>query len=153
VAEEVFACLSGAPDGFFPLHFEARGTYHFGDVPNGRDLFIPYVALGVGAAEVDSKASVSMVDCEPGAQQQLCRNADLTTGLVDPDDGLANVRTLDAYKSLGNAFVLLSPGVRVALGDNLAAVGNLGLLLMTEKEASSGVFLSLQPSVGATLGF
>lgn len=145
--------FAGAPDGFFPLHFEARGTYYFGDVPNGRDLFVPYVALGVGAAEVDSKASVSMVDCDPGEQQQLCENAPLTTGLVDPDDGIASVRTLDAYKSLGNAFVLLSPGVRVSLGDNLAAVGNLGLLLMTEKEASSGVFLSLQPTVGATLGF
>jgi hypothetical protein len=144
--------FAGAPEGFFPLHFEARGTYYFGDVPNGREMFIPYVALGIGAAEIDSKASVSLVDCNPG-QEQLCQNAPLNTGLVDPDTGLARVRTIDAYKSLGNAFVLLSPGVRVALGDNIAAVGNLGLILMTEKEASSGVFLSVQPTVGATLGF
>jgi hypothetical protein len=144
--------FGGAPDGFFPLHFEARGTYYFGDVPNGTSLFVPFVALGVGAAQIDSKASVSLVDCNAG-QEQICQNAPLNTGLVDPDTGVARVRTLDAYKSLGSAFVVLSPGVRFALQDNLAAIGNLGLLLMTEEEQSSGVFLSLQPSVGVALGF
>jgi hypothetical protein len=40
--------FSGAPDGFFPLHFEGRGTYYFGDVIRGRSRFVPYMAMGAG---------------------------------------------------------------------------------------------------------
>lgn len=144
--------FGGAPDGFFPLHFEARGSYYFGNVPTENSLFVPFVTLGVGAAQIDTKASVSMVDCNPG-QEELCTSSPLNEALVDPDTGVARVRTLDAYKTLGKGFVLVSPGFRLALAENVAALANLGLVLMTEEQQSSGVFLSLQPSIGATVGF
>jgi hypothetical protein len=144
--------FGGAPENFFPLHFEARGTYYFGAIPESRTLFVPFVAVGVGAAQIDSKASATIVDCNAGREDD-CTGAPLNTGLLDPMTGAAHQRTIDAYKTLGKAFLVVSPGARFLLADNVAVLANLGLMLMTEEEQSKSVFLTVQPSVGANFGF
>lgn len=150
--------FSGAPEDFFPLHFEGRGTYYFGDVTKGKATFTPYVAVGVGVAQVDSRAEVEMVDCKPGFEQMCLGAPAVNEGLIDrdgdgPDDGSAVLRTLDAYKRLGTVFGTLSPGVMVALSKELSAVGNLGVLLMTEQGSSSSLLVNFQPTLGLVLGF
>jgi hypothetical protein len=145
--------FSGAPDGFFPLHFEARGAYYFGNVTQGRSRFIPYVALGFGLAQVDSKVPVQMVDCLPDAID-ACQAADqVDEQLINPDSGAARLRTLDAYKSLGTVFANISPGLMVALSRELSAVANVGVLLMTDEQNSTSLVINLQPTVGVELGF
>lgn len=148
--------FSGAPEDFFPLHFEGRGTYYFGDVTRSASTFIPYVALGAGVAQVDSRVEVQMVDCLPGAEE-TCQNAPAVNGdLIDvdgagPDGGSARLRNLDAYKSLGNVFGTISPGVMVSFSREFSGVVNLGVLLMTEQ--SRALVLNFQPSIGVALGF
>jgi hypothetical protein len=143
--------FGGAPDGFFPLHFEGRGTYYFGNVTEGRSTFIPYVAAGLGLAQVDSKVPVQMVDC---VDVDLCLAApEVNEDLVDPNDGAARLRTLDAYKSLGTVFATISPGLMVAVSKQLSAVGNIGVLLMTDSQQSTSLVIDLQPSLGVQLGF
>jgi hypothetical protein len=144
----------GAPDGFFPIHFEGRGTYYFGNVTQGRDRFVPYVAAGFGLAQVDSKVPVQMVDCLPDQDIAACQASPaVNEQLIDPETGLARLRTLDAYKSLGTVFATLSPGILFAVTDKLSAVGNVGVMLMTEKEASKSLVLNIEPTLGVMLGF
>jgi hypothetical protein len=145
--------FSGAPDGFFPLHFEARGTYYFGNVTQGRSRFVPYVAVGAGLAQVDSKVPVQMVDCLPTAIVACTTYPQVDEQLVNPNGGAARLRTLDAYKSLGTVFGSLSPGLMVAVSKELSAVANLGVLLMTDQENSTSLVIDVQPSLGVELGF
>jgi hypothetical protein len=145
--------FSGAPDDFFPLHFEARGAYYFGNVTQGRSRFVPYVAVGFGLAQVDSKVPVQMVDCLPDAIE-ACQSADaVNEQLVNPNGGAARLRTLDAYKSLGTVFGDISPGLMVAITRELSAVANLGVLLMTDEQNSTSLVINLQPTLGVELGF
>jgi hypothetical protein len=145
--------FSGAPDDFFPLHFEARGTYYFGNLTQGRSRIVPYVAAGFGLAQVDSKVPVQMVDCLPDAIQQCQSAPQVNEQLINPNGGAARLRTLDAYKSLGTVFGTISPGVMVALTRELSAVGNVGVLLMTDEQASTSLVINLQPTLGVELGF
>lgn len=145
--------FSGAPDGFFPLHFEARGTYYFGNVTQGRSLFVPYFAVGFGLAQVDSKVPVQMVDCLPDAVDACLATPAVNDQLISPDGGAARLRTLDAYKSLGTVFATISPGMMVALGKQLSLVANVGVLLMTDEQRSTSLVINLQPSLGLGLGF
>jgi hypothetical protein len=146
--------FSGAPDGFFPLHFEARGTYYFGNLTQGRSTFIPYIAAGFGLAQVDSKVPVEMVDCRPDRNVPECVAAPaVDEQLIDPDTGLARLRTLDAYKSLGTVFANVSPGMMFALTKELSAVANVGVLLMTDEQRSTSLVVNLQPSLGVQVGF
>jgi len=145
--------FSGAPDGFFPLHFEARGTYYFGNVTQGRSTFVPYIAAGFGLAQVDSKVPVEMVDCRPEAIQACTDAPAVDEQLIDPEDGAARLRTLDAYKSLGTVFANISPGMMIALTRELSAVANVGVLLMTDQQRSTSLVINVQPSLGLALGF
>ena len=145
--------FSGAPEDFFPLHFEGRATYYFADVTRGRSTFAPYVALGFGLAQVDSRVEVEMVDCLPD-QLDVCQQAtQVDQGLVDPETGAARLRTLDAYKTLGKAFGTIAPGLTIKLSRKASAVVNLGVLLMTEENNSSAIIFALQPSLGLAIGF
>jgi hypothetical protein len=145
--------FSGAPDGFFPLHFEARGTYYFGNVTQSRSRFVPYVAVGFGLAQVDSKVPVQMVDCLPEALMACQQAPEVNAQLINPNGGAARLRTLDAYKSLGTVFGTVSPGLMVAISKELSAVANLGVLLMTDEQQSTSLVINLQPSLGVELGF
>jgi hypothetical protein len=143
--------FGGAPQDFFPMHFEARGSYYFGNVAEGRSRFVPFVALGVGLAQVDTNAPVQMVDCV--AIEPCLEAPEVNEQLIDPENGAARLRNLDAYKSLGTVFANVSPGIMVALTRELSAVGNVGVLLMTDSEAATSLVLNLQPSLGVVLGF
>jgi hypothetical protein len=148
--------FSGAPDDFFPLHFEGRGTYYFSDVTRGADMFAPYLAVGVGLAQVDTAAEVEMVDCLPDAVPECLAAPRVDTNLIrEPGEqsGAAQRRTLDAYKSLGQVFGSISPGVLVQLSKELSGVVNVGVLLMTEDQRSTTIILNVQPSLGLALGF
>lgn len=145
--------FSGAPEDFFPLHLEGRGTYYFGDLTRGLSTFVPYVAAGFGLAQVDSRVEVQMVDCLPDQVASCQAAAQVDEGLVDPDTGAARLRTLDAYRSLGSVFGVLSPGLMIAFSRTTSIAFNVGLLLMTEEDSSASLLLSLQPSAGLTLGF
>ena len=61
-----FAFLGGPkPNGgnsFLPLHLEARGSYWFGNEPFARSGFRPFVFVGGGMAQVDSKVEVTVVE-------------------------------------------------------------------------------------------
>jgi hypothetical protein len=144
--------FSGAPDSFFPLHFEGRGTYYFADVTKGKSMWAPYIALGVGLAQVDVGVDVEMVDCLPGAEMSCLAAPAVTQGLVGPG-GSAQRRTLKAYKSLGKVFASISPGLMVQLSKELSGVANLSVLLMTEQERSTSLVLDIQPSLGLAVGF
>src|SRR5262249_788735 len=135
--------FSGAPSGFFPLHFEGRGTYYFGDVPRGRSTFVPYIALGVGVAQVDSRVQVQMVECKPDAVDAGQRSP-VDTTLLDPNTGAARLRNLNAYKSLGSVFATLAPGLMVAFSKDVSGVANVGVLLMTEEKRSTSLLIDLQ---------
>ena len=145
--------FGGAPQDFFPMHFEARGTYYFGNVTEGRSRFMPFIALGVGLAQVDTNAPVQMVDCLPEAVDACLETPEVNEQLIDPENGAARLRNLDAYKSLGTVFANVSPGIMIALTRELSAVGNVGVLLMTDAEAATSLVLNLQPSLGVVLGF
>ncbi len=151
--------FSGAPDGFFPLHFEGRGTYYFGDVTKGRSSFVPYVAAGFGLAQVDTRVEVQMVDCKPESVDACQDTQGVNDGLIDdpadPNDDAdtARLTTLSAYKSLGKVFATISPGVMVSFSKELSGVANVGVLLMTEERRSTSIILNLQPSLGLVLGF
>jgi len=150
--------FSGAPEDFFPLHFEGRGTYYFGDVTHGKSQFVPYLAAGLGVAQVDSRVEVEMVDCLPDAVQECVNAPAVNQDLIDtdgsgPDTGSARLRTLDAYKSLGKVFGSISPGLMVSFSKELSGVVNLGVLLMTEENRSTALIINLQPSLGLNLGF
>jgi hypothetical protein len=144
--------FSGAPDGFFPLHFEGRGTYYFTDVAKGASMWGPYVAVGFGLAQVDSRSEVEMVDCRPESVERCLQAGSVDQGLIDPESGSARLRTLDAYKSLGQVFGSISPGLMVAFSKELSGVANLGVMLMTEEQAKS-IVVNFQPSLGLALGF
>jgi hypothetical protein len=150
--------FSGAPENFFPLHFEGRGTYYLGDVTRSKSSFVPYLAVGLGVAQVDSRVEVQMVDCIPEAQAECLEADSVNQDLIDqdgsgPDPGSARLRTLDAYKSLGKVFATVSPGVMLRFSREFSGVLNLGVLLMTEENRSTALIVNLQPSLGLALGF
>jgi hypothetical protein len=74
-------------------------------------------------------------------------------GLLDPDNGAARLRTLDAYKSLGKVFGSISPGLMVRFSKQLSGVVNLSVLMMTEERSSTSLLFNFQPSAGVVLGF
>ncbi|MEY2929727.1 MAG: hypothetical protein RL033_476, partial [Pseudomonadota bacterium] len=74
-------------------------------------------------------------------------------GLLDPANGAADLRTLQAYKSLGKVFGTISPGLMVQLSKQISGVVNLGVLLMTDEQSSTSLILNLEPSAGVILGF
>jgi len=147
--------FNGAPESFFPVHFEGRGTYYFADVIRGRARFVPFLALGAGLAQVDARVSVEMVDCKTNTPEllQTCQDSPVNDALLDPANGAASLRTLDAYKSLGKVFANISPGLMLQFSKELSGVVNLGVYLMTAEDQSTSLILNFQPSLGAVVGF
>ncbi len=144
--------FGGAPEDFFPMHFEGRGTYYLGDVTTGSSTFVPYLSIGAGLAQVDSRVEVEMVDCSLGSQERCQQFPGVSEGLLGGDNPAASLRTLDAYKSFGTFFGSISPGVSIAITRKVSAVVNLGVLLMTERDSADALIFSFQPSLGISAG-
>jgi hypothetical protein len=104
-----------------------------------------------------------MVDCKPDVVNGMtvspptynqCTSApEVNKGLIDPINGRAQLRTLDAYKSLGKVFATLSPGVMVQLSKQMSGVVNVGVLFMTDESRSTSLLINFQPTLGLVLGF
>jgi hypothetical protein len=106
---------------FLPLHLEARGSYWFGNNPLARSGLRPYVHAGGGLAQVDADVNVSIED--------------------------EKIRSVDAWKKMGQAFITLGGGVVYAFTPTLGAQLNLNCMFMLP---DSGFVL--EPSLGMVLG-
>jgi len=110
---------------FLPLHVEVKGKYWF--MKNGftKRGLRPYVGLGGGIAQVDTKLTVRVLD----------------TSVQPP-----KARELDAYRKLGQAFIDASGGVMYAFSVKHGFVLNLNFMYML---GSSGPVI--EPSLGYEL--
>jgi hypothetical protein len=134
-------------DDFLPVHIEAKVAFW----PSGAwsTSVNPYFHIGAGIAEVDLKESdLSVKDCTEATGRQLFLDCIAASGDYAPEnDPELPVRTLDAYRRLGAAFVTAGGGLLVPLGGRTALQANLNLMLMMP---SVGVVL--QPSLGFVYG-
>jgi hypothetical protein len=111
---------------FMPFHVELRGAYYLASL--GKRLR-PYVALGGGIAQVDTKIS----KVEVAADQAT----------LDRD----GAQVITVWKKTGQSFATLSGGAAYGLFGSWAAQANLNLVLLFP---SNG--LSIQPSLGVVYG-
>jgi len=131
-----FALGGGPPNNgtkFTPFHLEARVKYWFGMKPLGRKLR-PFVHLGGGLAEVDSKIKMTVRDCGTNC-----------TGKVPAR--LPEVQ-LDAWKKYGLEFAAIGGGVVYAIQDRYGIQADVNVMYTFP---ASG--LVLEPSIGVIAGF
>jgi hypothetical protein len=121
--------FGGSPSGFLPLHAEIRGAYWFTSDPFEGKGFHPYVALGLGAASVDSKVTVEYFETEAGF------NA-------------GEKGTLDAWRKTGKVFIAPTLGARFGLTESgLGLVAELKLMQMLGASATG-----LAGNIGFSMG-
>ncbi len=144
--------LRGGPttldgDSFLPVHLEAKLSFW----PRGAWApgLGPYLHFGAGLAEVDlKKGGVSVEDCSEETGRQLFLDCIAGSGDYTPEnDPELPVRSLDAYRRLGGAFVMGGGGLLVPLGGRTALQANLNAMLMLPS-----VGFVLQPSLGFVYG-
>jgi hypothetical protein len=112
---------------FVPVHFEARGTYLFGNAPLQRTGFSPLVLAAIGLSEFDANQTVLV--------QQT---------------GVAGSRPIQAWHFGGPFFVAAGFGVRYAFSPYHAFTTALKL----EGAVGSNGFLPVvSPEIGVQLGF
>jgi len=132
---------------FLPVHVEARLSIW----PDGawRSSLSPYFHFGAGIAEVDLKqGDLEVRDCTEVTGRQNFLDCIAGLGSYAPEnDPELPVRTLDAYRRLGAAFVMAGGGVLVPLSGRIALQANLNAMLMMP-----AVGLVLQPSLGIVYG-
>jgi hypothetical protein len=118
---------------FLPLHVEARGKYWFMKNGFSKRGIRPYVGLGGGIAQVDTRLTVTVFEQGP----------------VNPQTMRPTTRQfkIDAYRKLGQAFVGLGGGAMYAFSPKHGIVLNLNFMYML---GSSGPVL--EPSLGYELG-
>jgi hypothetical protein len=134
---------------FFRLHFEARAGYSFGSKPFEQLGARPYVFLAGGAAQVNSKVDVEVLEdgdvC--GATNPADRSSECTRA---SPDGVKEPRTqkLAAYKQAGLGFISVGGGIAYA---PLPAVAlNLAVRASVTLPVVTAVF---SPEVGLSVGF
>jgi len=131
---------------FFPGHLELRATYWF--APLSEPGWHGFFGLGGGMAQVDTKASVHVEDCNEVARlnaggtnspvYQNCRQGGApTTDLVH----------LDAWQKSGQAFLSVHGGVTVPISSGVSAELNVNLMYMLPATAAV-----IEPSLGVVTG-
>jgi hypothetical protein len=147
--------LGGDGSKFMPYHAEARAKIYFTRVyrEDGSGLKGPsgFAMLGGGLAQVDPHVTVPVGECRHPSEAD-------TPGVIiqnGPTDRCRNsfnqvfeVKQLDVYQRLGQAFVSGGVGFRYGFGKHVAALANLNALFLFP---SSGFTVS--PSVGIAAGF
>jgi hypothetical protein len=115
---------------FLPIHAEARGKYWF--VKNGfsKRGIRPYVFLGGGVAQVDTRLTVTVYELN-----------------INPVTGKRDQPKIDAYRKLGQSFIGLGGGAMYAFTPRHGLVLNLNFMYML---GSSGPVL--EPSLGYEFG-
>jgi hypothetical protein len=145
--------LGGDNSKFLPYHAEGRLKLYFTRVfrDDGSGLRGPsgFVVLGGGLAQVDPHVSVPVGECrepgvpfEPGqisARENFCRNS---------ANQVFEIKEVDVYQRLGQAFVSGGIGFRWGFGKQFAAIASVNAQFLLP---STG--LTLSPSIGAAYGF
>jgi hypothetical protein len=127
----------GAPEGFLPLHIEARAAYSLRSDPLKRRIR-PYLGLGFGLAQVDTRSQVTIVDCTTptcAAQAQINQ--------TDIQSGVAQLKELTAYRSGSKFFFGPTLSVIWAITNESGVVFNTNVMFPE---------LVISPSVGYLLG-
>lgn len=121
---------------FFPVHLEARLTYHI--VSLAKPGFHPYIHVGGGMAQVDAKMTVP-----------VCRNNYLSADspCQAPGSPSLDTRNVTVWKRVGRNFVTAGGGLMYPFG-NFGAVLNVNFMYMLP---DSGIVI--EPSLGAVMGF
>jgi hypothetical protein len=125
-----FAFLGGPkPEGgnaFLPFHGEVRGSYWFGQNPFAKVGLRPFVFLGVGMAQVDSKVQIPVTE-DPA----LCNGprCEVFSNNVPVQQNPTNQK-LDAWHKAGQQFVGLGGGVMYAVTPKAGIVGALKYMQM-----------------------
>jgi hypothetical protein len=127
----------GAPEGFFPLHLEARGAYSLRSDPLKRTIR-PYLGLAFGLAQVDTQSDVTIVDC---ASQACAQAAQIDQSQIML--GQAQVKELTAYRSGKKFFFGPTFTLMWAITNESAVVFNTNVMFPD---------LVIAPSVGYMLG-
>jgi hypothetical protein len=123
---------------FLPFHAEGRVAYWFGGAHKG--VFRPFVQVGGGAAQVDAKVSVQIVDPAFGPS---CAAQAKTAG-----QGCL-VQTVNAWRKAGTVFGTAGLGAMIATGNTTGIViEGRGMFLFPEP--TDGIAVS--GLVGFTLG-
>lgn len=141
-----------SPDAsFLPVHAEARGAYYIGKKPFERVGVRPFVFLSGGLAQVDSGATVEVLEDATACGAMIPELA--TSPCTKPSDSTRTsieprVQKLDAIKQAGQGFVALGGGVQYAITDMISV--NAGLRLGLTLPVMTFV---MSPEIGATVGF
>lgn len=133
------------PEGgsaFFPVHAEVRGKYWFSD-----SGLRPWVHLGGGLAQIDTKIDTDVGDCSEANTAVTDSNRDQCIN-SDANDPLVDVKKVQTVKVLGNAFVTFGGGFMYAIGPNHGPLLNLNLMV-----TFPNVGFVLEPSLGYAFGF
>lgn len=124
--------FNGGPDGFLPIHADARLTYYIGNDPFSRAGVRPFVFLVGGLMQVDSKVPVEVWEQDADCSRPA---------------GCTKVE-LDAYRQSGNVFA------GVGLGAQYAVTPAHALVLSARGEMlfpASGFVIT--PEIGFATGF
>ncbi|HLV67252.1 MAG TPA: hypothetical protein VKY73_15630 [Polyangiaceae bacterium] len=127
--------FNGAPEGFLPIHLEARVGYSLTKDPMSKRLR-PYLGVAAGLAQVDTQAGVQIIDCPDPA----CESATQDTQLV-PYAQFA--RNLTAYHSGPKVFFGPTAHVQYALSNESALAFTLNVMFPD---------IVFQPTIGYHLG-
>jgi hypothetical protein len=139
---------------FLPVHLEGRAKYYLrGPKAFSEPGFRPWIHLGGGMAQIDTKVEVDIVDCStpdkggttPPQFAADCRAA-ATSTLARANRG--SLQHLTAVKQLGRGFGTVGGGVMYAIAPNHGPV--LSVNLMVPFPAVSFV---IEPSLGYAFGF
>jgi len=133
---------------FLPFHGELRLSYWFGKGVLAKKGVRPYVHVGGGIAQVDSRVKLRVADCPydlPDAQYYACTAGDHSVA----NDTLNVTKTydVDVWRKMGKGFATAGGGVVYAFTPQLGAQLNLNLMVMFP---SSGFVI--QPSLGIVYG-
>lgn len=132
---------------FMPWHVELRGSYWLTPLTR-RQPWHGFAGIGLGLAQVDAKVHHEVADCEIFASDQ--NNADQLARYQECRQGLhpdAPTNTkLDAWKKTGISFGVMHAGLLLTLNDSVAAMFDVGVMLMFPAEA-----VAFEPSLGLVL--
>jgi hypothetical protein len=151
------ASRGGDDSTFLPFHAEARMKAYFTRVyrDDGSGLKGPsgFVTLGGGLAQVDPHVVVPVGECRagdvaptPSTQQRMITTRE--QACKESTNQVFDVKDVDVYKRLGQAFVTGGIGFRFGFGRRVAAIASVnGQLLLPS------VGFTLSPSLGVIAGF
>lgn len=118
----------GGPTGFLALHAEGRLAYWFGKNPFARKGLRPYVVVGGGIGQVDSKIAVKVF------RDQSAYASNTTT-------------SFDAWKQAGTGFISGGIGTMIAVTPRHGPLVELKVMELLP-QASTGLSLQLGYAVG-----